>query len=169
MKLVKPSTKYEKEYLNALSEAEIDTGDTRLISPEKGQSFKAFVKKINEQAKGINVSDGHVPSTTLWLIDNDQFIGRVSIRHELNEKLTKSGGHIGYYIRRSKRKMGYGMQILKLGLQEAKKIGVTKALVTSDDDNIASIKIIEENGGVLENIIEIEENKRMLRRYWISV
>lgn len=168
MKLVRPSIRYKKEYLNALEEAKDDTGETRLIAPGKDQSFEAFVKLLNENASGENLAEGHVPSSTFWLIDENEFIGRVSIRHKLNEKLLQHGGHIGYYIRKSKRKKGYGKKILKLGLREARKLGIVRVLITSDDDNLASIKIIEENGGRLANVIEIGEDKNKLRRYWIN-
>ena len=165
--LVKPSVKYEKEYLLALDEAKDDIGDTLLIKPSAKQSFENFIQELDDNSKGINMPAGKVPSTTLWLIDNDEFIGRLSIRHELNKKLLQHGGHIGYYIRKSKRGKGYGKLILQLGLEEARKIGISKALITCDYDNIASRKIIEENGGVLENIITLEEDRK-LRRYWIA-
>lgn len=168
MRLVRPSIKYKKEYLNALEEAKDDTGETRLMAIGKDQAFEAFVKLLSENAKGINLAVGHVPSSTFWLIDKNEFIGRVSIRHKLNKKLLQHGGHVGYYIRKSKRKMGYGKKILKLGLGEARKLGIRKVMVTCDDDNLASIKIIEENKGILENIIEEGEDKNKLRRYWID-
>ncbi len=168
MQLVKPSIDYKKEYLIALEEGSEDTGITRLAKPGKNHTFEDFIKQLNDYSKGVNLLPDHVRSTTLWLIDNNEFIGRVSIRHELNNKLLKTGGHIGYYIRRSKRGKGYGKQILALGLIEAKRLGISKALITCDDDNIASIKIIEQNGGVLENIIIQEAGKPKLRRYWIN-
>lgn len=168
MQLVNPSIDYKAEYFLALEEGAEDAGITRLAKPGKDQSFEDFIKQLNDYSKGVNLLPTHVRSTTLWLIDKNEFIGRVSIRHELNKKLLKTGGHIGYYIRKSKRGKGYGKQILVLGLVEAKKLGISKALITCDDDNIASLKIIEQNGGVLENIIIQEAGKPKLRRYWIN-
>ncbi len=169
MKLVLPSVKYQKSYLEALEEAKGETGVTVLVKPEANQTFGQFVKNKIEQAKGLNLPEGWVPATELWLIDKDEFIGRVSIRHRLTENLLKLGGHIGYYIRPSKRKMGYGKIILKLALKETKNLGISKALVTCDDTNVGSCKIIEANGGILENMVGNGQDNPLKRRYWIKI
>lgn len=169
MKLVLPTTHYRQSYEEALEESKNETGDTVLAKPEEGQSFKEFVQLLNDNAKGKNLPKGWVPTTTFWLIDKDELIGRVQIRHMLNDFLLKQNGHIGYFIRPSKRKMGYGKKILQLGLLEAKKMGLPKVLITCDEDHFASQKIIEANGAILENIIETENGKPKTRRYWINL
>lgn len=63
--------------------------------------------------------------------------------------------------------MGFGNKILEQALSEAKKLGIKKVLLTCDDDNIGSAKIIEGNGGVLENKIDVEGKTK--RRYWIEI
>jgi predicted acetyltransferase len=42
-------------------------------------------------------------------------------------------------------------------------------LVTCDEDNIGSKKIIEHNGGIFENAIEIEGDPVKKLRYWIVI
>ncbi len=96
-----------------------------------------------------------VPETWLWLVDGDEYIGRASIRHELNDELLLVAGHIGYEIRPTKRRQGYGTQILALALERAREMGIYKVLVTCDTDNFGSRKIIEANGGKLENEIQV--------------
>lgn len=67
--------------------------------------------------------------------------------------------------------MGYGKAILKLVLDQYKDlIEEDKILITCDDDNIGSYKIIEANGGILENKVENEDagEKFLTRRYWIK-
>ena len=67
--------------------------------------------------------------------------------------------------------MGYGKEILKLGLEQYKNIiEDDNILITCDDDNIGSSKIIEANGGVLENKIPNEDQGEyfLTRRYWIK-
>ena len=169
-KLVVPDVKYEKSYIEAFHEPGIGRGDTQLMMPAQGKSFEDFVKELIENSKGINVGKGRVPSSTFWLIDGDEFIGRLSIRHKLTtEKLKMHVGHIGYLIRPSKRRMGYGKKILELGLQEAKKLGITKNLITCDVDNIPSRKIIESHGGKLENKVLGEPGKPDKYRFWIDI
>jgi predicted acetyltransferase len=89
------------------------------------------------------------------------------LRHELNERLLQMGGHIGYEIRPSRRRQGYGKLILKYGLEQAKAFGLERVLLTCDEDNLGSRKIIESNGGRLEKIIEVEGWPEQVCRYWI--
>jgi predicted acetyltransferase len=110
-----------------------------------------------------------VPETYLWLVDAGEFIGRVSIRHELNEALRTVGGHVGYEIRPSKRRQGYGTRILALALERAKALGLREVLVTCDADNVGSRRIIEQNGGRLENQIEAPGARVPKLRFWISI
>lgn len=103
----------------------------------------------------------------LWLIDNEEFVGRVLVEHKLPEKLSEFVGSIHYIIRPSKRKLGYGDQALKLGLIKAKELGLEKVLITCEDKNAGSIKIIENNNGILENKTKLDG--KLVRRYWIKL
>ena len=78
-------------------------------------------------------------------------------------------GHIGYEIRPSKRRQGYDTKILRLGLEKARELDLHRVLVTCDEDNIGSKKIIEHNGGMFENAIEIEGDTVKKLRYWIVI
>lgn len=169
MQLVYPTVQHKSTYLQAIEEAKDEKQTTQLAKPNEGESFESFVQRKKEEAEGKNLPEGWVPATELWLIDNDEFIGRINIRHQLTDYLFTIGGHIGYWIRPSKRKMGYGKKILELALPEAKKLDITKVLVTCDDTNLGSAKIIEANGGILENIVETEEGHPKTRRYWIQL
>jgi predicted acetyltransferase len=101
-----------------------------------------------------------VPSTTLWWTDGDTYLGRINIRHRLNEHLREVGGHIGYDIRPSARRRGHATAMLAAALLRAAGLGIEKALITCDVDNIGSRKVIERNGGALE-----DQRGRKLR-YW---
>ncbi len=81
--------------------------------------------------------------------------------------MSLEAGHIGYDIAPSFRGRGYGKQMLKLALPEIKKLGIEKALITADEDNYASRKVIEANGGQLENIIQGKVLPNPLARYWV--
>jgi len=142
----------EKEYFDMYKEAISD--------------FKSYILKLNDNIKGCA---GWVPSYTFWLTNmNDEILGVVRIRTSLNnEFVRKFAGHIGYDISPLSRRRGYGTTLLKLALEKAVMINLEKVLITCDDENIASKRIIENNGGIFESKIFKEETKKQLRRYWI--
>lgn len=91
----------------------------------------------------------------------------INIRHRLNEYLLQFGGNIGYSVRPSQRRKSYATEMLALALEECRKLGLNRALVTCDKTNIGSAKTIQKNGGVLEN--EVLEGDRITQRYWIAL
>ena len=93
----------------------------------------------------------------------------LNFRKNLNEFLLQSAGHIGYSVAPSERRKGYATKMLQLALQEAPKYGLTKVLITCTDDNVGSIGVIENNGGVLEDIRIDPYDNELTRRYWITV
>ncbi|MCI8961288.1 MAG: GNAT family N-acetyltransferase [Lachnospiraceae bacterium] len=131
--------------------------------------FHDFDNYIKCLATKEETKDGWVPDTTLFCLDRDRniFVGAVNIRHYLNDKLLKTGGHIGDGVRPGERKKGYGTAIIGLALEECKKLGINKVLICCDKTNIGSAKTIINNGGVLEN--EVEEDGRIEQRYWIQL
>lgn len=174
MQLLLPSIHYKDSFLEAVSEYKpTETEDRLEVSAQRVENieknFEAYLATLRAEVKGANLPAGFVPQTTFWLVDGNTFIGRISIRHQLNEQLRKVGGHIGYAIRPSKRQMGYGKKILELALPKAKELGITKALVTCNETNIGSRKIIEANGGVLEDITNMGEGNPRKLRYWIHL
>jgi len=111
---------------------------------------------------------GYVSATFLVAEIDGQIVGRVSIRHALNEYLERRGGHIGYGVRPDFRGRGYASAILLRALGFIGTLGIEKVLVTCDDANAASARVIEKCGGTLENIIEQDDGEK-LRRYWIDI
>jgi predicted acetyltransferase len=86
-----------------------------------------------------------------WLVNGNKFIGRIKYRPILNEALKSHGGNIGYKVRPSERGKGYASQMLNEVIKKAKSDGLNEVFMTCDSDNIASIKIIEKSGGVLQS------------------
>lgn len=135
----------------------------------EGMPFRQYIEALAEQECGVNILSNHVPSTFLFAYVGNRIVGRVSIRHSLNTFLERVGGHIGYVVVPEFRRCGYATRILKQSLRILReKHGVHRVLVTCDDDNIGSIRTIEKNGGVLEDVIEWPGLKRPKRRYWIE-
>lgn len=170
LKLVRPSSKYKKSFIAATKEFEREEGKgaSRGSGTENAsRNFNVFTDKMRDYEKGRNLPKGHVPSSYYWLVENSEVVGEATIRHKLTATLLKKGGHVGYGIKPSKRKMGYGVKILELCLKKARQKGLKKVLITCDDDNVGSWKIIEANGGVLKN--KIKYQGKLIRRYWVVI
>ena len=131
--------------------------------------FGAFVQELLDKEEPEKVLPGRVAESIYWLVKDDNYIGRVSVRHMLNDYLWQVGGHIGYDIRPSERRKGYGKQILELALPKARDLGLKQILITCDNDNIASQKIIEANGGLFAGEYEVEEQETPIMHYWIEL
>lgn len=170
--LVTPNEKYMASFIEAqnefLAEPKRILSDHADFFPEK-ESVEQFINRITGYAQGLNLpQEDWVPETILWLIEDDTFIGKISIRHRLTEYLRQFGGNIGYEIRPAKRKMGYGSLILKLGLIEAKKLGISDVLITCNATNMGSKRIIEKNGGEFLGELFLESESQLKRRYSIK-
>jgi predicted acetyltransferase len=133
----------------------------------EADDFENSVKRAKEQVLGIGLPEGWVPASTYWLLYDDVMVGMCHLRHELNDFLENYGGHIGFAVRPSQRNKGYAMEMLALALENARKLGIERVLVTCDDDNIASARVIENNGGELADIVKTEYAEFLVRRYWI--
>lgn len=163
-----PDTIYRLTYLDALREFHAELHNLEQDAVALTHNFEGYVRYLQRQSTDER-RDGLVPESFFWLIDDGVYIGRLSLRHHLNDRLLQFGGHIGYEIRPSKRRQGYGKAILHLGLDKARKQGITRALITCDDDNIGSARVIEANGGILENTVLLSHRAVPTRRYWIEI
>ena len=54
-----------------------------------------------------------VPATTYWATESGDVVGRIALRHRLNDALAEFGGHIGYEVRPSCRRRGIGAEMLR--------------------------------------------------------
>lgn len=108
-----------------------------------------------------------LPATFLVAEVASEMVGRVSIRHQLNDFLARYGGHIGYGVRPQFRRRGYATTMLRRGLVVAREVGVADVLITCDVDNVASVKVIERCGGIFEGIETEGADSAAKRRYWI--
>ncbi|MEI6216402.1 MAG: GNAT family N-acetyltransferase [Actinomycetes bacterium] len=159
--------------LNMSDEAEALAGDQELaledwgflLNYEPDMPWSEYLEILDDQRLGRNLPVGKVPATFLIAEHDGQLIGRSSIRHALNDFLFNVGGHIGYGVRPAFRRRGFATEILRQSLELLSELGVTEVLVTCDDDNVGSYKVIESQGGVLENRVEFEGSLK--RRYWI--
>jgi predicted acetyltransferase len=169
IELVRPSVRYRESYMRAAEE--FPPGEDSLIFEREHatRDFDGFVRSVKAWSAGRDLPRGWVASSTFWLVEDGEYIGSINIRHELNDWLLRYGGHIGYAIRPSRRRRGYGTLMCRLALDEARALGLKRVLITCDADNVGSRKIIEANGGVLENEVAQPDRDVPKLRYWIDL
>ena len=143
-------------------------GFSFIVGFDASMSWTEFVGFLDQQRRGDDVPAPWVPATFLLAEVEGTVVGRTSIRHELNDRLVAIGGHIGYAVLPEHRRRGFATEILRLSLVIASSYDICPALVTCDDDNVASIRTIERCGGVLENIVENPDGGPLRRRYWVA-
>ena len=168
--LVKPDLSYADEIIKykeeSLKESPIINGSAGL---DRLSSIEDWLEELNKRSCEDTVPEGLVPSSTyLGIREKDNYIvGMIDIRHYLNKYLTQVGGNIGYSVRKTERNKGYAKQMLKLALEKCKELKMKKILITCDEDNIASEKVILSANAKFEDIRNVDgENKK---RFWIDL
>lgn len=179
LRLVQPDPSYHSSYVAALQELAREgnahylelvlpaqprvPGATytlaRLTDPATFAEFCEFTRSLDDPDTPRPA--GWVTGTYLWMVADEEVVGRISLRHTLTPWLLEVGGHIGYAVRPSARRRGHASAALGLMLQVAAERGIDPVLVTCDDDNAGSRRVIEGNGGVLEDV----RNHKM--RFWL--
>ena len=164
--LVVPDRRYHASFATAVAEflAEGVNPDHYRAELRDREAFDDWLTILAEEGRPDAKPrfEGWVPQTTLWWVEGDEYIGRVAIRHRLTEPLLQFGGHIGYDVRASRRRQGHATAMLAASLPFARGLGIERALVTCDHDNVPSRKVIEANGGVpdVSNAVKL--------RYWVG-
>lgn len=130
------------------------------------ERWTMYLRRLDNWRQGIDLPPRWVPSTFLAADAGGVVVGRASIRHELNDFLENFGGHIGYAVRPAYRRRGFATEILRRALILARSEGVDEILLTCDEENLASITVIERLGGVLEDV-RVDPDGQPTRRYWI--
>ena len=176
LKLVKASKEYEALILDMLSEwrafnnahPEADHSPWAIFYQAK--DFSDYMHVLNDIGEHYHEYDSSkVPASTYFALDIERniMVGACNIRHYLNEDLRNGGGHIGDGVRPSERGKGYGKEIIRLALNECKKLGIKEVLISCHTDNTASRKTILANGGVYEKTVP--DHDKQLELYWIKL
>lgn len=156
---------YRQEFLNCGSSMD-GCGALR-----RCDSAHAFVEESEAALHPETLRPGLVLATQLLCVrtSDRKVIGMIQIRHYFNDFLEKYGGHIGYSVCPSERRKGYAKAQLQLALPICRKLGLSKVLITCDQDNIGSEKTIVANGGVYESTVYCVSEGISLKRYWIEL
>ena len=168
IRLTEPCETYLASYTEAFDEYE--TFPRRAGNPFCDPRACDLLARFERYRQAIDLPEGYVGATSYWLVDDEQqrFLREQDIRHSLTDSLLRYGGHIGYAIRPGEWNKGYGTLMLQLALPHAKQLGITRCLITCDDDNPGSARVMEKNGFVLSDKIPniIDGQAIITRRYW---
>jgi predicted acetyltransferase len=142
-------------------------GESYLVLP--GGDPEAFLARVAMFEEGRNLPGNRVRMTWFWLLRGDRIVASSRLRHVLIPVLLLDGGNIGYEVRPSERRRGVGRELLRLTLDEARRIGLQRVLLTTDTTNVGSIRVILGNGGVFADTSVSPDTGRTLNRYWITL
>jgi len=134
---------------------------------EAEMTWGQYLHRLESVRLGVDLAEDRVPMTFLVAEVDATMVGRVSIRHRLNEFLMHEGGHIGFGVVPGQRRRGYATDILRQSLALAGELAISPVLVACDEDNRGSAKVIERCGGVLESTV-LGSDGHPVRRYWIG-
>jgi predicted acetyltransferase len=165
LRLEEPSERWHGAFVEMAAEFDAH-GNSRYV--RDARAFPAFLARVRDEREGRGPLPEQVPMSHFWLVRDNQILGSSRLRHVLTAALEQLGGNIGYDIRPSMRRRGLGTSLLRLTLERARAIGLTRVRITCDADNVASIRVIEKNGGTLDAEVFSPERGKLLRQYWID-
>lgn len=175
--LVPPSPARLPAYVEALRRG-WSPNNFRDVSSEQLALYDAgpdrLLTELTRQDGTITLADGtkvpRLPSRVFWIFGRE-FCGAINLRFVPgSEELPPHvSGHIGYSIVPWKQRRGFATRALALMLPVAREFGLVRVLVTCDDDNVASRKVIQANGGVFAGVQpppKPEDKSKLL--FWIE-
>lgn len=170
--LLRPTAKYIPQY-EAYRREFLDFGGSMdgAGSLRRLESGRAWLDEVERFSRPETVPEGKVVSTQFILVReaDDRLLGMLQLRHDLNDYLRRIAGHIGYSVRPSERRRGYAKRMLAMALDEARKLGLERVMISCSVENEASRRTILSNGGVFESTVLDETDGELLERYWIEL
>ena len=154
--LTLPTAAVQSSYLDGESDLADEEGLPATWIDDAAADFDSFVARRREVREAWEV-----PVTELWFVDGAVYIGTLVIRHRLTPTLARDGGHVGYQVVPRHRRRGHATQMLAQAKPICRDLGLVTLLITCDETNVASQRVIEANGGALERIAA------GVCRYWV--
>ncbi|MCP4639117.1 MAG: GNAT family N-acetyltransferase [bacterium] len=171
LSFVSPSAAYEADFWAMIDEYSRvgERYEPPMLFP-KGRHFSSYLRRAEEIARGEGALPSGVPMNIYWLVRGERrILATCYLRWALTEPLENEGGHIGYKVRPSERRKGYGTKLCAMALDTAARRGLNQVLITCDTANVASARIIETNGGRLANHTTSYHTGNQVSRYWVDL
>ncbi len=153
--------------LLAYSEDFAEAGESQVVLPNGDPDALLAVIERFEAAR--NLPENRVRMSWFWLLRGDRIVASSRLRHHLIPVLLLDGGNIGYEVRPSERRRGVGRELLRRTLDEARRSGLRRVLLTTQPSNAGSIAVIVANGGVFEDTSVSPATGETMNRYWIAL
>lgn len=172
MKLIEPTVEYDRqirEYRKEfLDSGDLNDGASRLKQFDDPRDWIAFLNRLKDSS---TIPQGRVQLSQYMLVreEDQKIVGMINIRHTLNDYLERYGGHIGASVAPSERHKGYAELMLKMALSKCRELGIDRVLITCNDDNEASKRLILKCGGTFESVIYDPTEGVYVERYWIDL
>lgn len=173
MKFVFPCKEYEQNAIAFIQEfydhGSSVYGSGGLDRYLKEQTYTEWLCKVHADLDIANIPEGRVPAWTYFYVDeaSEEIVGMINLRFALTDFLKQEGGHIGYCIRPTARRRGYGAEMLRGALAFARMVGLTEVIVSCDKVNLASAGVIKNCGGALETEFYSETFGEVIQCYRI--
>ncbi|MCX5207831.1 GNAT family N-acetyltransferase [Kitasatospora sp. NBC_00240] len=179
--LIAPTVRLHAAWLEARGEwgpgaHEDGFGLRRSDEVDSSAGFAAWVARLADQPVPVPGSElqqgqrqgksGRAGAVYRWIVEDGRVHGGIALRYGPGDFVLRFG-HIGYGVRPSSRRRGLAAWALGRMLDEARALGLGRLLLVCAADNIASVRTIERQGGVLEGVQETEFGT--VRRYWITI
>ncbi|MCB9473457.1 MAG: GNAT family N-acetyltransferase [Candidatus Delongbacteria bacterium] len=160
----------EASFLDAIAAFRNDTPPFSFASHHDAtRDFQHHLRLLEDWSQGRSLPAGWVPNSFLVGVVDGRIVGRISIRHHVNDSLERVGGHIGYAVIPDCRRRGHARAMLRQSLPICAGLGLKRILLTCDEDNLASCRVIERCGGVFAGLCDEPETTLQKRRYWIEL
>jgi predicted acetyltransferase len=145
MELALPSERYRRSYLAADQEfvAEGPIAEGKFIATE--ETFGKMLEGIEGVRSGERIPPGFVQQLELWLVEGDEYLGKVQLRREVVEPRD----HVGVAIRPSCRRRGLAIRALELARPHIVELGVNPIIVRCAAANLAACAVVSHYGGEL--------------------
>jgi len=132
--------------------------------------LERFLAEVEAFRTGVGLPPDRVPSQTWFFWDEAGApVGRLNFRPRLSPAMELEGGHVGYEVRPSRRRRGWGSLLLETFLAEGAGGHPGPLLVTCAASNPASAAVIRRNGGVWHSEVPSPRTGEPIWRFWIEV